>query len=96
MLDAVKRLNKAPFHQQTDLESTDPDSPKPDASMRQVQESSEPRSPIDKGIKLDVGGFAKLEPEGTSSISSSLATMAPKQSVLSECPGTEFSTEPFP
>lgn len=66
MLDAVQILNNALFHQQTDLKLTDPDSPKPDASVRHVQESSEPRSSIEKGIKLDVGGFAKLEPEGTS------------------------------
>ena len=31
--------------------------------MRDVQEPSEPSTPIDKGIQSDLGGIAELEPE---------------------------------
>ena len=44
--------------------------------MRDVQEPSEPSTPIDKDIQSDLGGIAELEPE--SSTSPSLTTMVPK------------------
>ena len=78
---------------QPDPESIDQDSLKPDASMRDVQEPSEPSTPIDKGIQSNLGGIAELEPE--SSTSPTLTTMVPKQPVLPEYPGTKFSSEPF-
>ena len=78
---------------QPDPESIDQDSLKPDASMRDVQEPSEPSTPIDKGIQSDLGGIAELEPE--SSTSPTLTTMVPKQPVLPEYPGTKFSSESF-
>ena len=40
---------------QSDPESIDQDSLKADASMRDVQESSEPSTPIDRGIQSDLG-----------------------------------------
>ena len=61
--------------------------------MRDVQEPSEPSTPIDKGIQSDLGGIAELEPE--SSTSPTLTTMVPKQPVLPEYPGTKFSSESF-
>ncbi|PFX33086.1 hypothetical protein AWC38_SpisGene2011 [Stylophora pistillata] len=61
--------------------------------MRDVQEPSEPSTPIDKGIQSDLGGIAQLKPE--SSTSSTLTTMVPKQPVLPEYPGTKFSSESF-
>ena len=73
---------------QPDPESIDQDSLKPDASMRDVQEPSEPSTPIDKGIQSDLGGIAELEPE--SSTSPTLTTIVPKQPVLPEYPGTKF------
>ena len=78
---------------QPDPESIDQDSLKADASMRDVQEPSEPSTPIDKGIQSDLGGIAELEPE--SSTSPTLTTMVPKQPVLPEYPGTKFSSESF-
>ena len=42
---------------QSDPESIDQDSLKADASMRDVKESSEPCTPIDKGIQSDLGGM---------------------------------------
>ena len=42
---------------QSDPESIDQDSLKADASMRDVQESSEPSTPIDRGIQSDLGGM---------------------------------------
>ena len=67
---------------QPDPESIDQDSLKPDAAMRDVQEPSEPSTPIDKGIQSDLGGIAELEPE--SSTSPTLTTVVPKQPVLPE------------
>lgn len=61
--------------------------------MRDVQEPSEPSTPIDKGIQSDLGRIAELEPE--SSTSPTLTTMVPKQPVLPEYPGTKFSSESF-
>ncbi|CAH3163695.1 unnamed protein product [Pocillopora meandrina] len=58
-----------------------------------VQEPSEPSTPIDKGIQSDLGGIAELEPEF--STSPTLTTMVPKQPVLPEYPGTKFSSESF-
>ena len=78
---------------QPDPESIDQDSLKPDASMRDVQEPSEPSTPIDRGIQSDLGGIAELEPK--SSTSPTLTTMIPKQPVLPKYPGTKFSSEFF-
>ena len=78
---------------QPDPESIDQDSLKADASMRHVQEASEPSTPIDKGIQSDLGGIAELEPESSTSLT--LTTMVPKQPVLPEYPGTKFSSESF-
>ena len=61
--------------------------------MRDVQEPSEPSTPIDKGIQSDLGGIAELEPE--SSTSPTLTTMVPKHPVLPEYSGTKFSSESF-
>ncbi|RMX43472.1 hypothetical protein pdam_00001965 [Pocillopora damicornis] len=58
-----------------------------------VQEPSEPSTPIDRGIQSDHGGIAKLEPK--SSTSPTLTTMVPKQPVLPKYPGTKFSNEFF-
>ena len=69
---------------QPDPELIDQDSLKPNASMSDVQEPSEPSTPIDKGIRSDVAGIAELEPE--SSTSPTLTTMVPKQPVLPEYP----------
>ena len=55
--------------------------------MRDVQEPSEPSTPIDKGIQSDLGGIAELESESS--------TMVPKQPVSPEYPGTKFSSESF-
>ena len=78
---------------QPDPESIDQDSLKPDASMGDIQEPSEPSTPINKGIQSDLGGIAELEPE--SSTSPTLTTMIPKQPVLPEYSGTKFSSESF-
>ena len=61
--------------------------------MSDIQEPSEPSTPIDKGIRSDVAGIAELEPE--SSTSPTLTTMVPKQPVLPEYPDTKFSSESF-
>ena len=74
-----------------DLESIDQDSLTPDASIRDFQKPSEPSTPIDKGIQSDLRGIAELEQE--SSTSHTLTTMVTKQPVLTEYPGTKFSSE---
>ena len=61
--------------------------------MRDVQEPSEPSTPIDRGIQSDLGGIAELEPK--SSTLPTLTTMVPKQPVLPKYPGTKFSSEFF-